>query len=31
MVQDWTGDIPTVVYFVVGLGGLAGVLFFIEN
>ena len=26
MVQDWTGDIPTVVYFVVGLGGLAGAL-----
>jgi rubrerythrin len=26
MVQDWTGDIPTVVYFVVGLGGVAGAL-----
>ena len=24
MVQEWTGDIPTVVYFVVGLGGVAG-------
>ena len=26
MMQDCTGDIPTVVYFVVGLGGLAGAL-----
>jgi hypothetical protein len=26
MVQDWTGNIPTVVYFVVGLGGVAGAL-----
>jgi rubrerythrin len=24
MVQDWTGDIPTAVYFIVGLGGVAG-------
>ncbi len=24
MVQDWTGDIPTVMYFIVGLGGVAG-------
>jgi rubrerythrin len=26
MVQDWTGDIPTAVYFVVGLGGVSGAL-----
>ena len=26
MEQDWTGNIPTVVYFVVGLGGVAGAL-----
>ena len=26
MVQDWTANIPTVVYFVVGLGGVAGAL-----
>ena len=26
MVQDWTGDIPTAVYFVVGLGGVAAAL-----
>jgi hypothetical protein len=26
MVQDWTGNIPTVIYFVVGLGGVAGAL-----
>ena len=26
MEQDWTGNIPTVVYFVVGLGGVAGPL-----
>ena len=26
MVQDWTGNIPTVVYSVVGLGGVAGAL-----
>ena len=26
MTQDWTGDIPAAVYFVVGLGGVAGAL-----
>lgn len=26
MTQDWTGDIPAAVYFVVGIGGVAGAL-----
>ncbi|MCA3573354.1 MAG: hypothetical protein IOC86_05505 [Aestuariivirga sp.] len=26
MAQDWTGDIPAAVYFIVGLGGVAGAL-----
>jgi rubrerythrin len=26
MLQDWTGNIPAAVYFVVGLGGVAGAL-----
>ncbi len=26
MAQDWTGSIPAVVYFIVGVGGLAGAL-----
>lgn len=26
MAQDWTGSIPTVIYFIVGLGGLSGAI-----
>ena len=26
MTQDWTGNIPAAIYFVVGLGGVAGAL-----
>ena len=26
MQQNWTGDIPAAVYFIVGLGGVAGAL-----
>lgn len=26
MGQDWVGHIPTVIYFIIGLGGLAGAL-----
>lgn len=26
MGQDWTGSIPTVIYFIIGLGGLAGAI-----